>query len=103
MSTLTVPSGAVTLLDWAKSIDPDGKIAAVVELLNQSNEILIDMPFIEGNLPTGHRSTIRTGLPTAIWRKLYQGVPASKSLRATVEDACGMLETRSEVDKDVAE
>jgi hypothetical protein len=99
MSTLTVPSGAVTLLDWAKSIDPDGKVAKVAELLSQSNEILLDMPFIEGNLPTGHRASIRTGLPTAIWRKLYQGVPASKSLRATVEDSCGMLEGRSEVDK----
>jgi hypothetical protein len=98
MSTLTVKSGAVTLLDWAKSIDPDGKTATVVELLNQSNEILLDMTFVEGNLPTGHRGAIRAGLPTAIFRKMYQGVPASKSLRATIEDACGMLETRAEVD-----
>lgn len=103
MATLTVPSGAVTLLDWAKSIDPDGKVAKVAELLSQSNEILLDMPFIEGNLPTGHRASIRTGLPTPIWRKLYQGVPPSKSLRATVEDACGILEGRSEVDKDLAD
>ena len=103
MATLTTRSGAATLLDWAKSLDPDGKVAAVAELLNQSNEILLDMPFIEGNLPTGHRGAIRTGLPTAVWRKLYQGVPASKSLRATVEDSVGMLETRSEVDKDLVE
>lgn len=95
-------SGKVTLLDWAKSLDPDGSTATVVELLNQSNEILTDMPFIEGNLPTGHKSTIRTGLPTAIWRQMYQGVPASKSVRAQVEDACGMLETRAELDVEVA-
>jgi hypothetical protein len=95
-------SGKVTLLDWAKSLDPDGNTATVVELLNQTNEILMDMPFIEGNLPTGHRTTVRTGLPTAIWRQLYQGVPPSKSVRAQVEDAIGMLETRSEVDKDMA-
>lgn len=103
MATLTTKSGAVTLLDWAKSIDPDGSVAKVAELLHQSNEILTDMPWIEGNLPTGHRGSIRTGLPTPIWRKLYQGVPASKSLRATVEDACGMLEDRNEVDKDLAD
>lgn len=103
MATLSSKAGAVTLLDWAKSIDPDGKTATVVELLNQSNELLTDMPWIEGNLPTGHRASIRTGLPTSIWRKMYQGVPASKSLRATIEDACGMLETRAEVDKDVVE
>ena len=100
----TLPkAGAVTLLDFAKSIDPDGKTATVVELLNQTNEILTDMMWLEGNQPTGHRSTIRTGLPTSIWRQLYQGVPASKSTRAQVDDTCGMLETRAEVDKDIAE
>lgn len=103
MSTLTTKSGALTLLDWAKSLDPNGNTATVAELLNQSNEILLDMPWIEGNLPTGHRGSIRTGLPAPIWRKLYQGVPASKSLRATVEDSCGFLEDRSEVDKDLAD
>lgn len=95
--------GKVTLLDWAKSLDPDGNTATVVELLNQTNEILTDMPFIEGNLPTGHRTTIRTGLPTSIWRQMYQGVPPSKSVRAQIEDACGMLETRSEIDRDMAD
>lgn len=103
MATLPIKSGAPTLLDWAKSIDPDGKIAQVAELLSQSNEILTDMPFFEGNLPTGHRGAIRTGLPTPIWRKLYQGVPPSKSLRATVEDSVGMLEDRAEIDKDLAD
>lgn len=102
MATLPTKSGAVTLTDFAKSIDPDGRVAKVAELLSQSNEVLIDMPFFEGNLPTGHRASIRTGLPSAIWRKLYQGVPASKSARAQIDDTVGMLETRSEVDKDLA-
>lgn len=96
-------SGKVTLLDIAKSLDPDGSVGDVAELLTQTNEILLDMPWMEGNMPTGHKGTIRTGLPTAIWRQMYQGVPPSKSVRAKVEDACGMLETRSEVDKDIAE
>ena len=95
-------SGKVTLLDWAKSLDPNGRVSAVAELLNQTNEILLDMPWIEGNLPTGHKTVIRTGLPTAIWRQLYQGVPPSKAVRAQVTEAIGMLETRSEVDIDLA-
>lgn len=103
MATLPTKAGAVTLLDFAKSVDPDGKVAKVVELLNQTNPILEDMLYVEGNLPTGHRTTVRTGLPSAIWRQLYQGVPASKSVRAQVDDSCGMLETRAEVDKDLAE
>lgn len=102
MATLPTQAGAVTLLDFAKSLDPNGKTATVVELLLQTNALLQDMPWIEGNLPTGHRTTVRTGLPTVIWRRLYQGVPASKSVRAQVDDACGMLEARSEVDVDLA-
>lgn len=95
--------GKVTLIDIAKAMGPDGKILKVAELLTQSNEILYDMPWKEGNTPTGHKAAIRTGLPTAIWRQFYQGVPPSKSVRAQITDAVAMLETRSEVDKDEAE
>jgi hypothetical protein len=91
-----------TLLDVAKSLDPTGSTADVIELLNQTNEILLDMPWFEGNLPTGHRTTVRTGLPTVIWRRMYGGVPASKSTRAQVDEACGMLEARNEIDVKVA-
>src|SRR6266850_513874 len=102
MATLGL-SGKVTLLDIAKALDPQGRVADVAELLTQSNEILLDMPFMEGNLQTGHEGAIRTGLPAAIWRQMYQGVPASKSARAKVTDSAGLLETRSEVDKAIAE
>jgi hypothetical protein len=95
--------GQITLTDWANSIDPDGSVASVAELLTQQNSVLTDMPWIEGNLPTGHRSTIRAGLPTPTWRQLYRGVVPSKSVRVQVEDACGMLEARNEVDKDLAD
>jgi hypothetical protein len=36
------------------------------------------------------------------WRALNQGIPSSKSTTAQVDEACGMLEARSEVDKDLA-
>lgn len=99
----TLPkTGAVTLTDLAKSFDPDGSTAKVIELLNQSNEILADMTWMEGNLPTGHRTTVRTGIPSPTWRKLYGGVQPSKSLRAQIDDACGMLEARNEIDVDAA-
>ena len=91
-----------TLVDWAKRLDPTGKTAKIVELLGQSNEILKDMQFVQGNLPTGHRSTIRTGLPTVYWRLLNQGVPSSKSTTAQVDEMCGSLEARAEVDIDLA-
>ena len=92
-----------TLADFAKRSDPDGKIDTIVELLNQTNEVLDDMIFTEGNLPTGHKSTIRTGLPSATWRLLNYGVAPSKSISAQVVDTCGMLEAYAEVDKALAD
>jgi hypothetical protein len=103
MPNLPLNSGHNTLLDIAKSFGPDGKVAVVAELLNQSNELINYMNFIEGNLPTGHKAVVRVGLPTVSFRQFYKGVAVSKSGRATIEDVCAMLEGRNEIDKDLAE
>ncbi len=100
---MALASNIATLVDWAKRLDPDGKTSEIVELLGQTNEILADMQWMEGNLPTGHRTTVRTGLPTVAWRLLNGGVLPSKSTTAQIDEACAMLESWSEVDKDLAE
>lgn len=92
-----------TLLDLAKRSNPDGTIADIVEILNETNEILLDMTFMEGNLPTGHRTTVRTGIPEPTWRKMYGGVQPTKSTTAQVTDNCGMLEAYAEIDKALAD
>ncbi len=99
----TIGNVPVTLSEWAKRLDPDGKIATIVEILNETNEILDDMAWVEGNLPTGHRTTVRGGLPKLTWRQLNYGVPVSKSVTKQITDACGMLEGYSEVDKALAD
>ena len=88
----------MTLAEWAKRLDPQGNIPIIAELLTQTNEILEDAVFKEGNLPTGERVIVRTGLPTVYWRALNQGIPPSRSTTAQVDESCGMLEARSEVD-----
>jgi hypothetical protein len=98
----TLSTSNLTLADWAKRSDPDGRIPIIAELLSQSNEILEDCVFKEGNLPTGERVVVRTGLPAVYWRALNQGIPNSKSTTAQVDEAAGILEARSEVDKDLA-
>lgn len=98
----TLGTNVATLVDVAKRMDPDGNISAIVELLAQTNGLLQDMPFKEGNLATGHRITMRTGLPSVAWRLLNGGVSSSKSTTAQVDEACGMLEAFSEVDVDLA-
>lgn len=95
-------SNALTLADWAKRLDPDGQVPRVAELLSQTNEILEDAVFIEGNLPTGHRLTMRTGLPAVYYRLINQGIPTSKSTTAQVDEAVGILEARSHIDVELA-
>ena len=92
-----------TLADVAKRYDADGKIDTIVEMLAETNEVLEDMTFLEGNLPTGHRTTIRSGLPSSTWRKLNYGVQPSKSTTVQVTDTTGMLEAYAEVDKSLAD
>lgn len=99
----TLAANNPTLLDVAKRTDPNGSIATIVELLAQTNEVLTDMSFVEGNLPTGNKTTVRTGLPTPTWRKLYGGVQPTKSTTAQVTDSCGMLEAYAEIDKALAD
>lgn len=87
-----------TMLDVLNRLDPDGKVAAVAEVLQASNPMFKDAPSKEGNLPTGHKAIIRTGYATPTWRKLYGGVQPTKTRTRPITDACAMLEDYSEID-----
>src|SRR3974390_576969 len=103
MAVNPISFSALTYADWAKRMDDGYKVARIIELLSQTNEILEDMLVVEGNLPTGHKTTIRTGLPQATWRLLNLGVPNAKSTTAQLVDTCGNLETYAVIDKDIAD
>lgn len=92
----------LTYADWAKRLDPDGNIPDIVDMLSQTNEMVGDMLVKEGNLPTGERVTISTGLPDVYFRMLNQGVPNSKSTTAQVDESCAMLEARAQLDEKIA-
>jgi hypothetical protein len=83
-------------------MDPKDKIAAVAEMLKQTNEILEDMTWMEANDGTSHKTTVRSGLPTVAWRMLNYGVQPSKSRSVQISDTCGMLEGYAEIDKKLA-
>ncbi|MDD2967176.1 MAG: hypothetical protein PHN64_06825 [Desulfovibrionaceae bacterium] len=70
----------------------------VIELMNQSNDCLNDIPWMEANQSDGHLTRIRTGLPDVYWRRLYQGTPPSKSAWSQVKEGCGLLEAIMELD-----
>ena len=90
------------LVDWARSIDPDGAVADIAELLSQCNEVLKDIIWREGNLPLGHKVTVRAGLPQGTWRGNNQGVASTKPLQAQFQFAIGELVDYSLVDKSEA-
>jgi hypothetical protein len=100
---VTLSTNFPTLLDLAKASDPDGKIANIVEILNLTNEVLLDMVWQEGNLPTGNKTTTRTGIPAPTWRKMYGGVQPNKATNVQITDTTGMLEAYGEVDKALAD
>lgn len=91
-------AGQLTLADWSKRLAPDGTIDPIVEMLSQQNDILEDAVFMEGNLPTGHRYTQRTGLPAVYFRAINQGIPDSKSTTTQVDESCAMMEAHGNVD-----
>lgn len=93
-----------TLADVTARMTADGKIdPQIVEMLNETNEVLDDMTVIEANGFTEHKTTVRSGLPAGTWRKLNYGVQPEKSRTVPVKDSMGMLETYAEVDKALAD
>lgn len=97
MSTLT---NKYSLAEQAKRLDPDGKLAQIVEVLNREmGMILEEAPWIQSNDIWVNKTTRRGSLPTGTWRKLNSGVATEVSRVTEVLDVIGMLETYAEYDK----
>lgn len=91
----------VTLADVAKS--KDKKIGRVAEVLVQHNSMLNDIGYMEMNEGTIHKEDIRSELPAVYYRKANQPIPASKS---TIEERtfqAAHFESKSQIDKAVAQ
>lgn len=93
----------LTLSDWAKRLDPEGNTINIVEMLSQTNEMLVDALWKESNGPNYERIVQRTGLPSVYYRLLNQGVPKSKSTTAQIDEPIAILEARSEIDTEIVE
>lgn len=99
----TLGANYLTLADRMKRTE-NGKIAAeIIEMMSETNEVLQDANALQCNDGSNHITTIRTGLPSAVFRKLYGFVPSSKSTTEQVKDVTGMLETYSIVDVDLVD
>lgn len=92
-----------TLLDITTNMEPDGSRAVVAEVLNKKIPLLQDMPWKAGNLTTGDRVTVRNSIGAGgTYRRLNQGVGKTKGTTAQFDEVSGILEDRSEIDREVA-
>ena len=99
MGTPTTSSGMVrTISEWHKIFADQGLDIAVINAISQDTSILDDMLWMQANGMDGHTTTILNGLPDVYWRRLYKGIPMSKSKISQVRDSMGMLEARSMID-----
>lgn len=89
----------VNLSDLASRQGIDGKIQKPIELLSKMTPILRHGLFKEGNMATGEKTTVRTGLPAASWRLINQGVVPTKGSTAQVEFKTALLESWSQIDR----
>ena len=101
MPASAIGNGQLTLLDWAKRVDPDGKIGSlpIVEILNRENSIVQDASFVEGNTTTGLLTTLRTGLPAIAFRQLNAGIQPSKSTTKQIHFTAAWMEGLGKVDE----
>lgn len=95
-------SGVPTLLDVLAEIDPNGKMYDIAEVLTRTEEILEDIPWVQGNTITGHKDAVRTSLPTPSFRSINEGVPRTKAGSTTIEETCALLEDFSQTDRELA-
>ena len=99
----TVGNSYLSLADLRKQQNKNDEIADIIEIMAQQNDMLGDAPTFECNEGNSHLTTMRAGLPTPTWRKLYQGVQPTKGTTTQVKDTTGFMEDWSEVDAKLVE
>jgi hypothetical protein len=100
----TSPGVVPTLLDLAKVTDPDGTIAAVVEILNETNEVLDEMskkPLEPDTAKPSRRKGNGKIQPTAIGQNLDEEITDTDLMKAA--SSAAQVLTPKEVQQIVAD
>lgn len=93
--------GPLTLVEVAKRKDPDGNLATIAEVLDETNEVLQDAVFREANDTFSNQTTRRASNPTGSFRKLNEGVATESTKTVNLVDRVAILEAWSENDIEV--
>jgi hypothetical protein len=87
------------LVEVVKRIDPNGNLATIAEVLAQTNDIVADAVWKEGNDIFSNKTVRRSSLPTGAFRKLNRGTAPESSDTIEIIDTIGLLEARAENDE----
>lgn len=98
-----IATGTPSFFDVVNTLDPNGDAAEIAEVLNETNAILDDIPWEEGNLIHGQQSSVRVSLPASSVRVANTGIAATSGKSALINDACAILTSKSEIDQISAE
>ena len=93
----------LSYIELLRRTDPKGNVADVAESLNQTNEIVQDVTFREGNLIQGDQQFLRNTLPDVYWHQKGRGVPPSKSEVVSVTEICATMSAMSKVPVEIME
>lgn len=97
MATLT---SKYSLVEQAKRIDPDGKLATIVEVLNRETGLVLqEAPWIASNDVWVNKTVRRGTLPSSGRRKLNSGVTKGVSRTTEIMDVIQMRGIYAEYDK----
>ena len=91
-----------TKLGWkdaAAATDPSGKTLEIVEMMDEVNPVLGDIPMVPGNQGSTHMMSVRDGIPDPTFRRLNRGTPVTKATEHAIEFGAAIVEDRGEIDE----
>lgn len=92
-----------TYADWAKTRDPSGKTAEIVEVLSKMHPSVKDIVIKESNKTDTEETTVRAGEPRGTWVGFNEGAMPVKASSRQTADKQGRMIAYNEVDKALAD
>lgn len=98
----TIGADALTFRDMSSGLKGDKTFDhEIVDIVAETNEMLDDIVWTQANDGSSDRTTIRTGLPEAVWHGFYEGIQASKGQKQQIVNTAGRASTLLEIDADL--
>ena len=88
----------LTLSQLAEGQARDGSLVPIAKVLQRVNGFMQDIPFMTCNNGMSHKVGAERSLPSGSWRRINEGILGSESTEQYVEETCGELAIKSEID-----